>query len=75
MLGDLRLVGDQDDGDSLLVELLKDGHHFEGGAAIEITGRFIGQQQGRPVDQRAGNGHALLLAAGKLGGIVVEAVS
>ena len=68
-------MGDQDDGDALLVELLEEGHHFEGGAAVEIASRFIGQQQGGPVDQSAGNGHALLLAAGKLGWLVVEAVS
>ena len=36
-----------------------------GGVWIEIAGRLVGQQQRRAVGQRAGDGDALLLAAGE----------
>jgi hypothetical protein len=38
------------------------------GSRIEIAGRLVGEKQARPVDQRSGDGDALLLAAGKLAG-------
>src|ERR1017187_7755760 len=41
---------------------------------IEIAGRFVSQKQLRLVDERAGNGHALLFAAGKLIRLVIHAV-
>ena len=42
--------------------------------AIEVAGRFIGEQQRRLLDQGAGHGDALPLAAGEFGGIVSESV-
>jgi hypothetical protein len=36
------------------------------GIGIEIAGRFVGQQQGGPVHQRARDRHALQFAAGQL---------
>ena len=69
--GDVVLVGDQDDGDALAVEFLEDGHDLDAGAGIEVAGGFVGQHHGRLVDQGAGDGHPLLLAAGKLVGIMV----
>jgi hypothetical protein len=42
--------------------------------AVERAGRLVGQHQLRIVDQRAGDGHALLLAAGKLRRMVVHAL-
>ena len=33
---------------------------------VEISGRFVGQDQGRLVHERAGHGHALAFSAGKL---------
>ena len=38
-----------------------------GGARIEIAGRLVGEQHARAVGDRAGDGDALLFAAGKLG--------
>jgi hypothetical protein len=59
------IVGDQDDGDAvLLIQLLE---HFEDVLArsgIEVSCRLIGKNQGRLVDESPGNGHTLLLAAG-----------
>ncbi len=40
------------------------------GAAIEIAGGLVGKQHARAVHERARNRHALLLAAGKLRGVV-----
>jgi hypothetical protein len=45
---------------------------YAGGVAVEGTGRLVGQQNRRPVDQGAGQGDALLLAAGQLAGAVVQ---
>jgi hypothetical protein len=36
------------------------------------AGGFVGQQQGGAVDDRPGDGHPLLLAAGELVGFVVQ---
>ena len=41
---------------------------------IQIAGRLVGQQQFRLVDERAGDGDALLFAAGKLGRLVIQPV-
>ncbi len=58
-----------------VVEFLKQPHDFNARARIEIAGRFVGEHQFRPVHQRAGDGDALLLAAGKLAGMMVEPVA
>ena len=42
---------------------------------VEVAGGLVGEEERRPVDQRAGDGDALLLAAGELGRAVVEAVA
>ncbi|MNO84811.1 hypothetical protein D3C76_761640 [compost metagenome] len=39
--------------------------HLDAGQRIQRAERFVEQQQARPVDQRAGQGDALLLAAGQ----------
>ena len=43
-----------------------------GCARVEIAGGLIRQQQARLVGQGSGHGHPLLLAAGKLGGLMVQ---
>ena len=57
------------------VEFEEQFHNLFARFGIEVAGWFIGHQDGRVVDQCAGNGHALLLSAGKLGGAVVHAVT
>ena len=42
---------------------------------VQIAGRLVGQQHGRIEGQRARDGHALPLAAGKFVGQVIEAVA
>ena len=41
---------------------------------VQVAGGLVGQDDFRIVDQRAGNGHALLLAAGELRGQVMRAI-
>src|ERR1039458_9026682 len=55
-------------------EILEQLDDFTTGVRIEIAGRFIGQEQFRLVDERAGDGHALLFAAGKFGRPVLHTV-
>ena len=59
-------MGHQHQGDAALVQGVENGQHLRGGAGIEGAGGFIGQQQRRVVDDRPGDGHPLLLAAGEL---------
>ena len=73
--GDLLVVGHQDEGDVAGgVEITEDIDDLLAGARVEIAGRLVGHQNGRPVGQRPGNGHPLLLAAGKLTGMMVHAI-
>jgi hypothetical protein len=39
---------------------------------VEVAGRLVGKDQRRPVSERAGDGHPLLLAARQLGWPMVE---
>ena len=74
VLGDVVLVRDQQDRDAvLLVETLEDLHHLDAGPRVEVAGRLVGQHDRRVVDQRAGDRHALLLAAGQLVRVVMRA--
>ncbi len=45
------------------------------GGAVQVAGRLVGEQDGRPGGEGAGQGDPLLLAAGELAGIVVPAVA
>ena len=59
-------VRHHDDGSTLLVQLLQQVHHFLAVLRIEVTGRFVGQNQFRVGHYGTGNGHTLLLTAGEL---------
>ena len=48
-------------------------HDLDARTFVEITGRFVGQDDRRTVDQGAGDGDALAFAAGKLRRQVFEA--
>ena len=50
------------------VDPLEQIHDVLAGLRIQVSGRLVGQQHQRPVDERAGDGDALLLTAGQLGG-------
>ena len=49
--------------------------HFLAGPRVEVAGRLVGHEDRRAVDQRPGDRHALLLAAGELAGVVVHPVA
>ena len=57
----------------LAVESVERGHDLDAGLGVEIAGRLVGQDDGRAVDEGAGDGDALALAAGEFVGLVVHA--
>ena len=73
--GDVVFVRDHDDRLAGLVELGQQLHDLVAGLRVEVAGRLVGQDDVRVVDQDAGDGHALLLAAGELHRPVVEPVA
>ena len=54
--------GDQD-GILFAMEVEEKPSDGLGGAAVEIAGRLVGQEQERPADERPGHGDALPLPA------------
>ena len=58
----------------VLVQPLQNLQHFCCGMAVEVTGRFVRQQQRRIADNRARDGDALFLSAGELLGQVMNPV-
>src|SRR5208282_3407025 len=74
VLGDIVFVADQHDGVALLVQAVEQGHDLGAGLRVQVAGGLVGQDDGGIVDQRAGDGHTLPLAAGELVGLVHHAV-
>ena len=74
VFGDVLLVRHHDDGVALPREFREERQDFRAGLGVEVAGRLVGQQDGRPVHQRAGDGDALALAAGQLVGPVMDPV-
>ena len=72
-LGDVGLMGDDDDGVALGVEVVEEGHDLVAGFGVEVSGGLVGEDDGGVVDQGAGDGDALALAAGELIGLVHHA--
>ena len=74
--GDIGLVSDHDDGDAALaVQQSQRVHDVMGVACIEIAGRLVGKEHGRIVDEGAGDGDALLLAARELARRIALAIA
>ena len=75
LAGDHIVVRDDDEGMSIfLVQLANQVKQDLAVLAVEITGGLVGHNQLGAVHQRPGDGHPLLLAAGKLVGFVLQAV-
>ena len=68
------LVGNNDGGDPLGVELSENIHDLHGGLAIERTGRLVSKQYLRLRNDGAGDGYTLLLSTGHLVRQVVRPV-
>src|SRR5262249_30867240 len=74
VLGELQVVRGDEAGDAgLLGELVEVVEHRLRRVRVEVAGRLVGQQPARRIGERAGDGDALLLAAGELGGLVAGA--
>ena len=74
--GGFGVVGDEDDGlAQLVVELAEHAQDGFGILGVEIAGGLVGEEDFRFGDDGAGDGDALLLAAGESGRLVVEAVA
>ena len=72
ILGYVWFVSDHDDCYAIPVKLLEQVHNFLANVAVEISCWLVGQDQRRLADEGAGYGNSLLLAAGKLAGVVVD---
>ncbi len=64
--GHRHVVGDDDHRAAFGVDFVEDSKHLFAAAAVERAGRLVRQDHIGAVDQRAGDGDTLLLAAGKL---------
>src|SRR5215203_6410944 len=72
--GDVGIVRYENDRDALAVEFLEERQNLNRRAAVERASRLVGEKQARVVDEGAGDGDALLLAARELRRTVVGAV-
>ncbi len=70
-----RVVRDHDDGGAGAVERVEQLHHGVAVLGIEVTRGLVGEEDGRGAGEGAGDGDALLLTAGELGGQVLGAVA
>ena len=68
--GDFGIVRHHDDGVAVVIKLADDFHHVFTTGGIECAGGFVCKDDFAAVHQCAGDGHALLLPAGKFAGFV-----
>src|SRR5271155_842664 len=70
------IVSDHDDGlAEVLIELAEKAQDSFRTFGIEVAGRFVGQDDLRFANDGASERHTLLFAAGKLGGLVLQAAA
>ncbi len=67
-------MGDQEDRGAVDAESVEEREDFFGGDRIEVSGRFVGQQEGRIVGEGAGDRDALTFTDGEFAGPVSGAV-
>ena len=64
--GERQIVGDENQAESFTsLQLFEENDDFGFGVLVEVARRLVGEQQARRVDQRTGNRHPALLAAGQ----------
>ena len=71
--GDGGIVGDEDNGVPVCMELVEQGEDVLGCGGIESCGWLIGEEYAGISGERAGDGNALLLTAGEFAGTVGSA--
>ena len=65
-------MGDHNDGFvEFVVQPVEQGQHVVGRLSVQVPGGLVGHDDRRVGDDGPGDGHPLLLAAGKLGGPVI----
>ncbi len=74
MLRHAGVVGHDQHGDALGIQLLEEQHDLFARAGVQVAGGLVRQQNGRAHHQGPRDRHPLLLAAGQLGGPVVHAI-
>src|SRR6266568_1337370 len=74
IVGNLRIMSDQDDGVPTGMQFMENRHHLLAAFTIQGTGRLVCQDNVAAVHQCPGNTDPLLLAAGKLVGTVIAPV-
>ena len=75
MIGNIGFVGDQNDRITRFVDLFEQHHDFIRSGGVEVTSRFVSQNDRRVIDQRPGDGHPLALTTRKFIGVVVHPVA
>ena len=73
IFGDVGFVGDQHDSVALGMKFVEECHDLITGFGVQISSRFVREDDGRVVYKSAGDGDALALAAGELVGLVKHA--
>ncbi len=73
--GDFGIVGDEDEGCTLFLIHLEEEVEDDGAVGgIEVAGGLVGHEDGGAEHEGAGEGDALLFAAGELDGVMITAV-
>ncbi len=72
ILGDIRVVGYEDDGSAFGVELLEENQNLETGSRIQVTRCLVGENHGRIVHQCSGDGYTLHLSTRHLIALMIE---
>ena len=65
------VVGGHHHGGSGAVDAVEDPHDADRRGRIEVSGRLVGQQDQRTVDEGPGDRHTLLLTTGELAGVAL----
>jgi len=73
--GQGRIMRDDHDRQTVGIQLLEEFDDALTHGAVQIAGRFVGEEERRPVYQCTCDGYALLLAAGELVGVMVGTVT
>ena len=68
-------MGDHHQGDSLLVQFIKQFQHFSRGVRVEGAGGLVRQEKTRAIDDSSGDGDPLLLTSGELVGTIVQTLT
>jgi hypothetical protein len=76
IVGEHGVVGDEDEGGAFdAVEFEQKLENVSAVGGVEVAGGLVGEHDGRVQDEGAGEGDALLLAAGELDGVMIHAVT